>query len=121
MTFYTDMAATALDLLTEFGQAGTVTRTTIAGGGPADPTGGTASTADTTARMAVFPVSDSRIDGTNIKAGDFQVICDAVDVSADDTITASFGGAALNLTIVKLGRIAPAGVTVAFDMVCRGG
>lgn len=121
MTFYTDMAATTLDLLTEFGQAGTVTRTTITGGGPADPTGGTASTSATSVQMAVFPVSDDRIDGTNIKAGDFQVICAPADISADDTIAANFGGATLNLTIVKLGLIAPAGETVAFDMVCRGG
>ena len=123
MTFYADMAATATELLTEFGQAGTVTRTTITGGGPADPTGGTASTTDYAAQMAVFPVTDDRIDGTNIKAGDFQVICEATDVelTADDRITASFGGVSLDLTIVRLGRIAPAGVTVAYDVVCRGG
>ena len=123
MSFYGDMAAVARSLLVEFGQIGTVTQTTVTGGGPADTSGGTVSTTDHAARLAVFQVSPDRIDGTNVKAGDFQVICEAlsVEITTDDTVTASFGGRTLNMRIVSLGKISPAGTTVAYDMVCRGG
>lgn len=123
MSFYSDMAAVARDVLSEFGQTGSVTRTTVTGGGPADAAGGTSSATAYPARLAVFPIGVDRIDGTNIKAGDWQVICEAlsIEVTGDDTVQASYGGQTLNLSIVTPGRIAPAGVTVAYDMVCRGG
>lgn len=123
MGLYEDMARVARDVLAEFGQTGTVTRTTRTGGGPADPSGGSAAATDYPARMAVFEIGPDRIDGTNIKAGDWQVIVEALDIeiTADDTVRASHGGRTLDLTIVQLGKIAPAGTTVAYDMVCRGG
>jgi len=118
MTFYSALAADVATILLEFGQAGTVTRTTLTGGGPSDPTGGTTSTTDYSARLAVFPVSADRIDGTNILAGDFQVIIEAIEIeiTAEDTVTCSEG----TLKIRRLGKIAPAGETVAYDMVCHG-
>lgn len=124
MTFYTDTAAVAVELLTEFGATGTITRTTITGGGPSDPSGGTTSEADTPLLMAVFEVSPDRIDGTNIKAGDFQAIVQAsadIEINTDDTLTVAYGGRELNLRVIRLGKIAPAGTVVAYDMVCRGG
>lgn len=98
-------------------QTGSVRVTTTTGGGPSDPTGGTATTADTTARMAVFEIAEKRIDGTNIKAGDFQVIVEpvATEVALGDLIICDRG----TLTIAKLGRIASGGVTALYDMVCR--
>lgn len=118
MSLYTDLAIDVAALLAELGQAGTVRRTTITGGGPSDPTGGTPSATDYSVRLVVFPVSDDRIDGTNILAGDWQVICEPGDVefTAEDAVICTEG----TLTIAWLGKIAPAGETVAYDMVCRG-
>jgi len=118
MTFYVALAADVDAILTELGQAGSIKRTVTTGGGPSDPTGGTSATTPYPAQMAVFSVSDDRIDGTNILAGDFQVIVEALDIeiTAQDIVSCSEG----ELTIKRLGKIAPAGVTVAYDMVCRG-
>ena len=123
MSFYGDMAAVARSVLADYGQTGSVTRNAVAGGGPADKSGGTSTPSIYPARLAVFPVSDDRIDGTNSRAGDFQVIVEAltVEIATDDLVSADFGGRTLDLAIVRLGKIAPAGVTVAYDMVCRGG
>lgn len=98
-------------------QTGSVRVTTITGGGPSDPTGGTATTAEPTARMAVFEIAERRVDGTNIKAGDFQVIIEpiAIEVALGDLIICDRG----TLTIAKLGRIASGGETALYDMVCR--
>lgn len=118
MTFYTDLAADVEVILAELGQAGSIKRTVTTGGGPSDPTGGSSVTTPYPAQMAVFPVSDDRIDGTNILAGDFQVIVETLDIeiTSSDIVSCSEG----DLTIKRLGKIAPAGVTVAYDMVCRG-
>lgn len=103
-------------------QTGTIQQPTptASGGGPSDPTGGTAGTtpAAVSARMAVFEISDQRVDGTNIKAGDFQVIVEpiGIEVTLADKITCDRG----TLTIAKLGRVASGGETALYDMVCRG-
>jgi hypothetical protein len=99
-------------------QTGAVRVTTLSGGGPSDPTGGTATTADTSARMAVFEIDERRVDGTNIKAGDYQVIVEpiAIEVTLADKVICDRG----TLTIAKLGRVASGGETALYDMVCRG-
>lgn len=103
-------------------QTGTIQQPTAAatGGGPSDPTGGTAGvTPDpVSARMAVFEVAEKRVDGTNIKAGDFQVIVEPVgiEVTLADKVICDRG----TLTIKKLGRVASGGETALYDMVCRG-
>jgi len=98
-------------------QTGSIQRTTRAGGGPSDPTGGTVTTATTAARMAVFEIAERRIDGTNIMAGDFQVIIEPIiiEVTLDDMIICDRG----TLTIAKLGRVASGGVTALYDAVGR--
>lgn len=118
MTFYAELAQDVGDILDELGQTGSIKRTVTTGGGPSDPTGGSSVTTPYPAQMAVFPVSDDRIDGTNILAGDFQVIVETLDIeiTAEDIVSCTQG----ELTIKRLGKIAPAGVTVAYDMVCRG-
>lgn len=92
---------------------------TITGGGPTDTTGGTAGTkpAAVPARMAVFEVAERRIDGTNILAGDFQVIIEpiGIEITLDDLIICDRG----TLTIAKLGRVASGGVTALYDAVGR--
>ena len=89
------------------------------GGGPTDPTGGTAGTRPDAvpARMAVFEIAERRIDGTNILAGDFQVIIEpiSIEVTLDDLIICDRG----TLTIAKLGRVASGGVTALYDAVGR--
>lgn len=89
------------------------------GGGPSDPTGGTPGVAPdpVPARMAVFEIDEKRIDGTNIKAGDFQVIVEpiAIEVRLADKVVCDRG----TLTIKKLGRVASGGETALYDMVCR--
>lgn len=116
MSFYATKARSASRILELFGQPGNILRETRSGGGPSDPTGGTVTQEQFPARLAVFPVSDDRIDGTNILAGDFQVICEAIsiEITAEDRVSCSEGV----LTIKRLGKIAPAGKIVAYDMVC---
>lgn len=103
-------------------QTGTIQQPTptASGGGPSDPTGGTAGTtpAAVSARMAVFEIADQRVDGTNIKSGDFQVIVEpiGIEVTLADKIICDRG----TLTIAKLGRVASGGETALYDMVCRG-
>jgi hypothetical protein len=103
-------------------QTGTIQQPTptASGGGPSDPTGGTAGTAPdpVSVRMAVFEVAERRIDGTNIQAGDFQVIVEpaSIEVTLDDLIICDRG----TLTIAILGRVASGGETALYDMVCRG-
>lgn len=97
---------------------------TASGGGPSDPTGGTAGTPPDPipARMAVFPMSLSsnagRVDGTNILATDFQVIVEpiATAITENDRIICSEG----ELVVIQLGKYASGGVTHIYDMVCRG-
>lgn len=92
----------------------------IVGGGPSDPDGGTpgATPDPVSARMAVFDVGDDRIDGTNIQAGDLQVIVEplSIEVTLDDSVVCDRG----TLSIVNLGRVASGGETALYDMICRG-
>ena len=103
-------------------QTGTIQQPTptATGGGPSDPTGGTAGVtpAAVPVRMAVFEISERRIDGTNIKAGDFQVIIEpaAIEATLSDVINCDRG----ELKIIQLGRVASGGATALYDMVCRG-
>lgn len=74
MAFYDDMAATALELLTEFGSAVTLPRTT---GGSIDPvTGAVVSGSDATVTTTgmIKPYPDHLIDGTRIMRGDREMV-----------------------------------------------
>ena len=99
-------------------QIGSIRRVERSGGGPSDPDGGTVTTTEYPARMAVFEIGADRIDGTNILAGDLQVIVEPIslELSADDTVICDRG----DLKISKLGRTAPGGETAIYDMICRG-
>lgn len=103
-------------------QTGSIQQPTpVTGGGPSDPTGGTPGAAPdpVPARMAVFEIGLDRIDGSNILAGDLQVIVEpiSIEVTADDKVICDRG----TLTIAKLGRVASGGTTALYDMICRGG
>lgn len=98
-------------------QTGDISRTTVSGGGPSDPSGGTETTTLYAARMAVFEIDEKRVDGTNIRAGDWQVIVEpiGIEVTLADKVVCDRG----TLTIAKLGRVASGGETALYDMVCR--
>lgn len=115
---YGESVADARELLEEFGQTGTITRTTMSGGSPSTG-GGTTTTTDYPALMALFPVDARDVDGTMIKAGDWTVYVEPLDIAptTTDTITCSEG----TLTIVNPKRIAPSGVTVLWEITARKG
>ncbi|NKX40342.1 hypothetical protein HGG71_02540 [Rhodobacteraceae bacterium R_SAG2] len=99
-------------------QTGAIRRTERTGGGPSDPDGGAVTITDYPARMAVFEIGADRIDGSNILAGDLQVIVEpiSIEATAEDRVICDRG----ELTIAKLGRVASGGETALYDMICRG-
>ena len=99
-------------------QTGAIRRTERAGGGPSDPDGGAVTTTDYPARMAVFEIGSDRVNGTNILAGDLQIVVEpiSIEVTAEDLVICDRG----ELTIAKLGRVASGGETALYDMICRG-
>lgn len=118
MSFYASLKDTTTAVLRDLGEEAIIRSTSLSGGNPDSTDAETPSTQDQTVRLAVFEVSPDRINGTNVLAGDFQVICSAppVEITASDLVVCSRG----SLTIQRLGKIAPAGTVVAYDMVCRG-
>lgn len=129
----------AIDLVTRQlaakGQLGALRRSVTTGGGPTDPTGGSTATTDYPARMVLFPVDQSDIDGTFIKAGDWRVIVSGQEPADaaqwdDGETTASIEGITPTttdklvctegvLTIVDAGKFAPAGTVTHYKMVAR--
>lgn len=114
---YSESAAQALELLTEFGQS--VTRRSYTAG-TYDPATGTTTptTVDTTRTGALFDFSQGQqyMRGTLIQSGDKQLLLDAgatVDLKDHFVI----GGT--EYTIVSLGEINPAGTTVLYDIHLR--
>ena len=121
MTFdYANSAATALRLLTRFGQALTVTRETP---GAYDPVTGTdaAGTSQTWTPQGVkLDYSQREVDGTSIKAGDQRVYMSAeagLDPEAGDLVT--IGSEAWRVVVSR--TLAPAGVAVLLDVQVRRG
>jgi hypothetical protein len=115
---YAEAIADARELLAEFGQIGSIHRTTSAGGGATDPTGGTSTATPYPATMCVLPVSQRDVDGTTIRTGDWRVIIEALDIeiTTADRIVCSEG----TLTIIDPGKLAPAGIVVMYDAKARG-
>ena len=69
------------------------------------------------ALVAVFPIEIERIDGTNIFSGDYRLICSTaeVELKLSDRIECSEG----TLTIMDLGKFAPDGTIIFYDMIAR--
>lgn len=114
MSFYDDMAATATELLTEFGLPLTLTRQSA---GSYDPATGSA-TITTSTQPAVGLVmswNSGVIDGSMIKAGDKQLLLSATGITAPvlgDTVT--FDGVVHTL-VDPLKPLSPAGVVVLYE------
>lgn len=116
MTFYADMAATALELLTEFGMSVTLQRTT---GSSVDPitgeiTAGTDASVITTGLIKLYP--DRMIDGTRILQGDREIVLsnEHVPLSSDKAVISDE-----NWSIVDIKTISPAGTPVCFFVQVR--
>lgn len=119
MTIYDRAIAVVTRQLADKGQLGAIRRSVVAGGGPSDPLGGTATETDYPARLVLFPVSQKDVDGTFIKAGDWRVIVgtDGLDITptTTDKIVCTEGV----LVIVDAGKFAPAGTVTHYKMVAR--
>jgi hypothetical protein len=104
-------------LLTRHGEAAQIARSVTMGGGPSDPTGGTTTTTRYDVQVVLAKIEADRIDGTNIQTTDVRVLCTTTDVelTLSDRIECSAG----DLAIIDLGRHAPDGTTVFYDMVAR--
>ena len=112
MTFYSEMADVALELLTEYGRSITLTRTT---GGSIDPVTGAiiAGASDDQVTIGVIkPYQASLIDGTLIKASDKEVILSS---SIAPLMTDTING----MQIVKIDEISPAGTVVVYKVQVR--
>lgn len=89
MTFYGEMQEMASELISEFGQQGTVTRVA-----PPDPIeGGDPVETAYPAKLVPMAYSAREIDGTNILAGDMQIYISSVGLAIEpkpgDLVTAN--------------------------------
>jgi hypothetical protein len=113
MTFYSELAEVAVELLTEFGQAITLTRTT---GKSIDPVTGaiTPGTSDNQPTIGVIkPYAKNLIDGTLIQVGDKEVILSpAIAPLTSDTIN--------GMQVVNITEINPAGTVLVYKVQVRG-
>ena len=115
--FYTEMAETALELLTEFGKTVTLVRVT---GDTFDPVTGAAvagSDASVTTTGLIKPYNDSLIDGTRILSGDKELVLSNEQVPTQtDKVTID----GENWAIVNIKSIKPDDATpVVYFCQCR--
>lgn len=119
MSIYDRAIALVTRQLADKGQLGAVRRTATTGGGPTDPTGGSTTSTDYPARMALFPVDQSDVDGTFIKAGDWRVVVGTDGLAITPTTTDKLVCTEGVLNIVDAGKFAPAGTITHYKMVAR--
>jgi hypothetical protein len=113
MSFYNDMATTANELLSEFGQSVTLTRKST---GSYDPATSTSIITETTqtGKAAIFPRGIKDIDGTLIKQGDYQMLLSPKNITipiVGDTVTIN----SIIYTITMIHETAPANTSVLID------
>ena len=116
MIFYSELAETALELLTEFGQAVTINRETSSS---FDPTLGIDTTASSsfTGKGAAFEYKAMQIDGTIVQAGDIQLYLNATATVPliDDRITID----SATYQVMNVEQINPAGTPVLYIIQLR--
>lgn len=116
MSVYDRAAATALRLLTKYGQAVTVKTRTA--GAYNTATGSAAVTETTQAGVgAIFDYGARDIDGTLIQDGDKQVLLAPLPVAPEIDDTVSIGGAVCTIKGIK--TLAPGGTPVLYDLNVR--
>lgn len=122
MTIYTRAQATALRLLTKYGQAVTVTKRTA---GAYDIATGSAAVTETAQAGigAIFDYGQGDIDGTLIQDGDKQVLLSPLLASGDDLVApevddiVTIDGVVCTIKSVK--TLAPGGTPVLYDLNVR--
>ena len=124
---YLESQQDADELIEEFGQVGAIRRTTIERENPWDEAEEVIT--DYPVTLVPLPISEKRIDGSLILAGDKQVLISAeglsITIVAGDIImfNGSFVGAEYTggetWTIKDPGKLDPSGVTVVYDAVAR--
>jgi hypothetical protein len=116
---YPKTAENSLKLLTRFGQ--TVTQRKITQGVYDPATGANTITYTDTTRKAVmldFGKGMTQVNGTLIQQGDKQLL---VDADADIEMQHKFIVGNIEWSIVSIGKVAPAGVAVLYDLHVRAG
>ena len=101
--FYADMAATALELLTEFGKTVTLVRVTGDSYDPVDGSDVAGSDASVTTTGLIKPYNDSLIDGTRILSGDKELVLsnEQVPTQTDKVTIDGENWAIVNIKTIK--------------------
>lgn len=117
MTFYTDLANVATQLLTDKGQQITITRNVVSSLDPVTgiATPGTAVTI--TGYGAAFDYNKSEIDGTLIRNGDIRLIFQATSTApeVDDIATVD----SIDYRVMAVNKSAPAGTVLKYELQLR--
>ena len=113
MSFYTEMQQTATDMLTEFGQAVTLSRQTV---GAYDTATGTSAVTVTTqtGKGVLLDYGTKDIDGTLILATDKQLLLSVTGITVPivgDTATVN----GIIYAIMRIKDLSPAGTSVMLD------
>lgn len=119
MSIYSDLAKTALSLLSQFGQAVTRRECVSAAYDPATGTAGQ-TFVDTTRRGAIFDFGPgtSTVRGQLVQISDQQLLLDATGPA---TLNDRFLVNGKEYTVVTLGEVNPAGIPVIYDLHLRSG
>lgn len=118
MSFYAELAQVAQDLLAEYGQETTLTKVTA---GVYNPATGTAAETRTprTVTAAAFDYETKYIDGTLILSGDKQVFMSVVgnEEPKPGDLLAWMGR---DWRVITFKNLAPAGISVLYELQVRG-
>lgn len=122
MSFYSDMAAIASDILTEFKQGAVVLTHMTDTGTPLDVDapwlGNTMTPVDYPLSATVSGVSEEFVNGTTIVASDLEITAAVLAVEPVQADTVTIDGKAV--TLLKIVRIPAAGTVVAWRLIVRG-
>ena len=117
MSFYSDLAATALRLITTYGQTVVFTR---GSGQTYDPATGTYSggtTTTITGKGAAFDYSNGEIDGTIVMRGDLRVLFEASSVAPMQNDNCAIDS--VNYRVMNVSPLSPGGTVVIYDIQLR--
>lgn len=118
MSFYSDIASTADEILREFGSVATLTRVTP---GTYDPATGTSTptTAMVSVIAAVFDYDREAINGTLILQGDKQVFVSAIGATPAPAAGDIFTWQTVAYTVIAVKPLAPAGIDTLHELQVR--
>jgi len=116
MSFYSGMQATAINLLTKFGQLVTITRETVTA---FDPVLGseTKTTTTFTGYGALFNYEQSEIDGATIQRGDSRLVLQSLSAAPAVDDFATVDGRVYR--VMNVTTTAPGGTVVIYELQLR--